>query len=153
METGVEMPRDTATDAVRSFEPSRRYSYRTRTRQGKERLLTFDSLDQRTAAYSGALQLVAALTADVGGDPTAAELQLIQRAALTGAIANDFETRWIAGEVIPLSDYLACCNVQRRELMALGLERRARPINGVMRPHQASPLRTDLASTDVGLSP
>jgi glutathione S-transferase len=128
----------------------RRYSHRTRTRQFKERLLTLNTLDRRSAAYGEAKQLIADLTADLGGDPTAAERQLIQRAAICGVIAGDFETRWIAGDAIPLADYLATCNVQRRELMSLGLERRARPVNGVIRPqHQGgSPMRADLADAE-----
>ena len=112
------------------------------TRNGKARLLTLDALDSRCAAAVAARQLIADLSADLGSDLTAAERQLAQRAALVGAILDDFETRWVAGEQICLSDYFVG---QRRALTALGLERRARPINGAaIRPRDVSPLRSDL---------
>ena len=41
---------------------------------------------------------------------------------------EDIEARWVTGEPIPLQDYLACINVQRRVLATLGLERLARDV-------------------------
>jgi hypothetical protein len=146
VEASVEIPRDTARVQQGG---GTKFTRRARTRQGKERLLTLDALDQRTAAAAAARQLIADLSADLGSDLTAGEQQLVQRVALVGAIVADFEARWVAGEQVALSDYLAACNVQRRLIATLGaLERVARPVNAV-RPHQASPLRTDLASSDV----
>ncbi len=104
---------------------------RPKTRQGKARLLTLSDLDGRTAAAREALQLVASIETDLGGDLTAGEQQLATRAALLGAIVSDFETRWVAGEQIPLSDYFAACNVQRRILATLGLQRRPKQIESV----------------------
>jgi hypothetical protein len=103
---------------------------RARTRQGKARLLTLGNLDARTAAAKEARDLIARLTADLGGDEqlSAGERQLVQRAALTGAIAADAEARWVAGQPVELGDYLQAVNVQRRVLATLGLQRRPRDV-------------------------
>jgi hypothetical protein len=103
---------------------------RARTRQGKSRLLTLDFLDARTAAARAARQLVDTLSADLGGAEqlSAGERQLVQRAAMCGAIVADFEARWVAGQPVPLSEYLSAVNVQRRVLATLGLQRRAKPV-------------------------
>jgi hypothetical protein len=101
-----------------------------RTRQGRARLLTLDQLDQRSAACAAARELIATLSADLGGEDqlSAGEKQLVQRAALTGAIVADFEARWVAGQPVELGDYLAAVNVQRRVLATLGLRRRPRDV-------------------------
>jgi len=103
---------------------------RSRTRQGKARLLTLECLDQRTAAYHAAVALIASLTSDLGGDDqlSAGERELIRRAALCGAILADFEARWVAGQEVALADYLSAVNVQRRVLATLGLRRRPRDV-------------------------
>jgi hypothetical protein len=103
---------------------------RSRTRQGKARLLTLGSLDARTAAARDARNLVTALSADLGGDDqlSAGERQLVTRAALVGAIVADFEARWVAGEPVAFADYFAACNVQRRILATLGLRRRPKEV-------------------------
>jgi hypothetical protein len=104
---------------------------RSRTRKGKARLLTLDVLDGRTAAYAAARRLVETLSTDLGGDDrlSEGERQLVTRAAMTGAIVADFEARWVAGEPVPLGDYLSAVNVQRRVLATLGLQRRARDVS------------------------
>jgi hypothetical protein len=101
-----------------------------RTRQGKLRLVTLDALDARTAAAQAARDLIATLSADLGGEDhlSAGEKQLVQRAALTGAIVADFEARWVAGQPVDLGDYLQAVNVQRRVLATLGLQRRQRDV-------------------------
>ena len=67
---------------------------------------------------------------DLGGDEllTAGERQLVQRAAMCGAIVADFEARWVAGQSVQLHEYLAAVNVQRRVLVTLGLRRRPRDV-------------------------
>jgi hypothetical protein len=79
----------------------------------------------------GARDLIDSMITDLGGEKklTAGALQLVQRAALLGAIVADFETRWIAGESVPLGEYFSACNVQRRILATLGLERRMADAN------------------------
>jgi hypothetical protein len=101
-----------------------------RTRQGKARLVTLDGLDARTAAAKAARHLIETLSSDMGGDDqlSVGQRQLVHRAALCGAIIADFEARWVAGQTIPLNEYLSAVNVQRRVLATLGLERRAKPV-------------------------
>jgi hypothetical protein len=101
---------------------------RSRTRQGKARLLTLDALDARTAAYAAATKLIDTLSRDLGEDLSEGERQLVTRVAMTGAIVADFEARWVAGEQIVLSDYLQACRTQCRLLALLGLARRPKDI-------------------------
>jgi hypothetical protein len=56
----------------------------------------------------------------------------VQRAALLSAQLEDFEVRWLQGEVVEFSDYLAAVNVQRRVLATLGLERRQRDAGALL---------------------
>jgi hypothetical protein len=92
----------------------------------KARLRTLSDLDGRTLAARRARDLVAALTADLGGDLSAAQGELVQRAGLLGAYLEDCEARWLGGDDVDLSTYLTACDRQRRVLTTLGLERRAR---------------------------
>ena len=118
---------------------------RSKTRKGKIRLLTLDSLDARTAAYASASKLIETLSVDMGGmdQLSEGEKQLITRAAMIGAIATDFEARWVAGQKVELSDYLQAVNAQRRVLATLvsGLPRRAKDIG----PSLGDLLRADHA--------
>ena len=101
---------------------------RPRTRAGKPRLRSLDELDSRTAAARKAQQMVSSLVSDLGGDPTTAERQIAQRAALLSAMLEDAEARWVTGETIDLSEYGFLANTQRRLLVTLGLDRRAKDI-------------------------
>ena len=92
----------------------------------KARLRTLSDLDGRTLAARRARDLVAALIADLGGDLSAAQGELVQRAGLLGAYLEDCEARWLGGDDVDLSTYLTACDRQRRVLTTLGLERRAR---------------------------
>jgi hypothetical protein len=101
---------------------------RTRTRRGKVRLITLDALDARTAAAHSVRELIATLSADLGGDLSAGEQQLVQRAAMIGAIVADCEARWAAGQQVELAEYFMAVNTQRRVLATLGLRRRPRDV-------------------------
>jgi len=96
-----------------------------RTRAGKRRLRTLDELDQRTAAYRRAQQLVSGLESDLGGPEqlSTAQREIAKHAALLGAQLEDLECRWISGEPISLGDYSTLVNTQRRSLVTVGLER------------------------------
>jgi len=111
-----------------SIAAPKRKSRQGQTRQGKHRLLTIDALDGRTAAAQAALKLIDSLSMSLGGELSAQQRQLVTRAALTGAIVADFEARWVAGEPVPLAEYLAAVNTQRRVLATLGIERQAKPM-------------------------
>jgi len=83
----------------------------------KLRLLTLDPLDHRTAAANRCRDLIAAIELDLGGRDrlSTGERQIIQRAAITGAVLEDIEARWLAGEPIDPALY-ALGNAQRRLL-------------------------------------
>jgi hypothetical protein len=97
---------------------------------GKARLLTLDALDGRTVAARAARDLARSITADLGGDDnvSAAQAELVRRAALLGAYLEDAEARWLAGDDVDVPAWLSAVDRQRRTLMALGLERKARPV-------------------------
>lgn len=123
-----EMPAE-VTPAKRTRISGQLSSKRRKTRKGKLRLLTLDLLDARTAAYAGARKSIERLSVDMGGDDrlSEGEKQLIQHAAIIGAIATDFETCWVAGQPcvvagqkIEFSDYLQAAKTQCRLLVAAG---------------------------------
>jgi hypothetical protein len=62
---------------------------------------------------------------DLGGSDrlTSGQRQLVQRAAVLGALIEDCEARWAGGATIEIGDYLSAVNVQRRVLSTLGLRR------------------------------
>ena len=105
----------------------------TRTRNGKVRLQSIDQLDGRTQSSRHTLQNIASLTNDAGGVENISEgtRQLIQRAAVLGALTADCEVRWIAGEKINIDAYLAAVNTLKRVLCAIGLARRPRDVTTV----------------------
>jgi hypothetical protein len=66
---------------------------------------------------------------------SAAERQIVQRAAVLGAMAADAETRWLKGEPIDLAGYCTLVNAQQRALLAVGLQRRARDVTPSLREY------------------
>jgi hypothetical protein len=97
---------------------------------GKVRLITLADLDGRTAAARRARDLVAGIEADLGGGNhlSVAERQLVQRAAVLGAIIESQEAAWLSGQQVDVAEHLAAINAQRRVLATIGLERRARDV-------------------------
>jgi hypothetical protein len=73
---------------------------------------------------------MADIESDLGGrdELSTAELQLIQRAAITGAILEDMEAAWLAGGQIDAATYTALGNAQRRYLETVGLKRTPRDV-------------------------
>jgi hypothetical protein len=100
---------------------------------GKARLLTLDGLDRRTAAYRTTRKLIDEIEGDLGGADrlTTGERQLVQRAAVLGAVLTDTESRWIEGEPIDTTAYCTVINAQRRLFETIGLERRTRDVSGL----------------------
>ena len=92
---------------------------------GKARLLSLADIDRRTAAYRKTCELISSIEADAGGHErlTTAERQIIQRAAMTGAMIEDLEARWLAGEAIDPALYATLGNAQRRLFETVGLRR------------------------------
>ena len=106
----------------------------------KVRLLTLDSLDGRTASARLVRDLVATFASDLGGEDHLTEgvRQLVQRAAVLGAMIEDNEARWITGDKFDVPEYLAAINAQRRVLATIGLERRTRDVTPDLRNYIAS---------------
>jgi hypothetical protein len=92
-------------------------------------------LDGRSTAYRRTCELIAAVEADLGGADrlSTGERQIVQRAALTGALAEDLEARWLAGEDIDPGAYSALANSKRRLFEAIGLQRRAKDVTLALR--------------------
>ena len=110
--------------------PKRRRHWRP---SGKTRLRTLDELDGRTHAAQHAKELVSRLVVDLGGSQqvTVGRHELIKRAAVLGALIEDCEVRWLRKEPVEINDYLAAINAQRRVLVSIGLERRARDVTSL----------------------
>ena len=100
------------------------------TRPLKTKLATLSELDGRTAAARAVRDMMADIESDLGGraELSTAELQLIQRAAITGAILEDMEAAWLAGGQIDAPTYVALGNAQRRYLETVGLKRAPRDV-------------------------
>jgi hypothetical protein len=97
---------------------------------GKVRLLTLDQLDGRTRAAQLVSQTISAVISDLGGDEhvSIAERQIVQRAALTGAMLTDLGVRWLSGGAVDPGLYATLANTERRLLETVGLRRRLRDI-------------------------
>jgi hypothetical protein len=81
-------------------------------------------LDRRTTAYKETRRLIDELENELG-PLSIAERQLVQRAAVLGAVLTDAESRWIEGQPIDATAYCTIVNAQRRVLETIGLRRRA----------------------------
>jgi hypothetical protein len=97
----------------------------------KTRLLTLNSLDKRTLAYRRTAELISQLETDAGSDPSVAQKLLIQRAALTAAMIEHEETKWLSGGVVDPTIHATLSNSLRRLLESIspGLERRQRDVS------------------------
>ena len=82
----------------------------------KTRLLTLNSLDKRTLAYRRTAELISQLETDAGSDPSVAQKLLIQRAALTAAMIEHEETKWLSGGVVDPTVHATLTNSLRRLL-------------------------------------
>jgi hypothetical protein len=93
------------------------------------RLLTLDHIDGRCRAAKRTRELIAALELEAGGAAalTASEREMVKRAAITGALIEDLEARWIAGETIDPLVLATLGNAMRRMLTAVGLKRALSP--------------------------
>src|SRR6516164_2071066 len=111
----------------------------------KVRLLSLHDLDRRTAAYQRTVALIDAIEADAGGHDqlTTGQRQIIQRIALTCALAEHLEARWLSGEEIDPTIYCTLANAQKRLLELVGLRRLPRDVTpsltDYLRSHNAAP--------------
>jgi hypothetical protein len=96
----------------------------------KHRLLALQDFDKRTLAYTETKKLITAIESDLGGADqlSAAERQIVQHAAVVGAMLADFEVRYLAGKRIDTSEYGFLVGVQHRLFSLVGLRRRSKDI-------------------------
>ena len=94
------------------------------------RLQTLDDLDGRTRAARHALELRDGFLRDLGGADraTVAQCEMAQRASILGAMLEDDDARWLAGQPINRQEYCTLANAQRRIVCDLGLERKQRDV-------------------------
>jgi hypothetical protein len=102
-------------------------------RTGKVVLKTLDHLDGRTLAARRAHELIRAISRDLTGEDNSNQLsegtrQLVQRAAMLGAMVESNEACWLSGDTVDLALYFSALNNQRRILVTLGLDRRAKDV-------------------------
>lgn len=107
---------------------------------GKVTLRSLADIDGRTLAARTAKALVAELESDAGGADrlSAGERALIVRAAITGAMCEDAETRWLTGHPIDVAAYTALTNNLRRLLTTVGLKRQPRNVTPDLRDYLAA---------------
>ena len=107
---------------------------------GRSKLLTLAALDRRTTAYRRVGDLIAGIESDLGGADglSIAERQIVQRAAMLGAQAEDLEARWLAGEPVDPGAYCSIINCQRRLFETVGIQRRQREIVPDLKSYLAS---------------
>ena len=100
-------------------------------RSGKTRLLSLADIDRRTRAYQRTAELIASVESDLGGSAhlSTGERQIVQRAAVTGALIEDLEARWLRGDEIDPATYCTLSNAQRRLFETVGLKRVARDVS------------------------
>jgi len=96
-------------------------------RLARLRLRTVHDLDKRTRSYKRAMAVVAELTQAMGGNPTPAQHQAIEQAAMLAAIADDLVARQIAGLSVNLDEALRAGNAARRAARAV-LAMRPEPV-------------------------
>ncbi|WP_189524093.1 hypothetical protein [Mesorhizobium sp. M8A.F.Ca.ET.165.01.1.1] len=96
----------------------------------KARLRTLADLDRRTAAAKATFELRNSIASDLGGIDrlSAMQRELVDGAALLGAMIKDLGANYLSGDPVDLSEFMALTNAQRRLLADIGLERKAHDI-------------------------
>jgi hypothetical protein len=91
--------------------------------QPKARLLTLGHLDRRTRASRRAAALAEAFAAEIGGQITDSLRIRIETAAALSVIAEDAQTRRLAGDSsISLDDLVRAVSAARRALRDIGIK-------------------------------
>jgi hypothetical protein len=75
--------------------------------------------------------LIEAIESDCGGSDqlSTGQRAIVQRIALTCALSEDLETRWLSGQAMDPQTYTMLANCQRRLLETVGLRRVPRELN------------------------
>jgi hypothetical protein len=87
-------------------------------KSAKTRLISLQDLDRRTAAYRQVSSLAAAIEADLGGDLSKAQREVVEAAALLGAVWRDLAAHWFAGDAVDPGQLVAVAAAQRKHLWA-----------------------------------
>jgi len=117
----------------------------------KVQLKTLEDLDGRTGAAQKATRMRDAILADLGGAENLSTLEQRQalHAALDAAILEDMHTRWLAGQQVSITEMVTVSNCFNRTAAALGVGRRAKPIDWAQ---YAKPEKVDEISSTSPLS-
>ncbi|MCX2721972.1 hypothetical protein [Roseibium salinum] len=91
--------------------------------------LFVEGLDGRSALARRYRDLVGEFTADLGGDPSEAQKQLIRRAASLSTWCEAQEVKLANGDEIEIGPLTTAANSLRRILQDIGIERKIRTIN------------------------
>ena len=87
-----------------------------------------EGLDGRSALARRYRDLLATFTADMGGDPSEAQKQLIRRAASLSVWCEAVEVRLANGEDVDIGQLTTASNSLRRILQDIGLERSSKDV-------------------------
>lgn len=100
---------------------------------GKAKLMTLDDMDGRTRAAQAVKATIDSLAADLGGEESlsTAEMAIIRRAAVCGAMAESIAVQWLTGEAVDPGTFSALSNNERRLLETVGLKRRPRDVTNL----------------------
>lgn len=103
------------------------------------RLLTLTALDGRTVAARRAAALTETFAAEFGAELTPAQRIRVETAAALSAIAEDAQTRRLAGDAsITLDDLVRAVSAARRAVRDLGLDRKRPPSGPTLSEYLAS---------------
>jgi hypothetical protein len=96
----------------------------------QRQLLMKHGIDKRSPAYLETKKLITAIEADLGGaeELSAAERQIVQHAAVVGAMITDMEIKYLGGQAIDTSEYGFLVGVQHRLFSLIGLRRRPKDV-------------------------
>jgi hypothetical protein len=94
-------------------------------------------VDQRSATFRRYRDILASLCADMGGDPSEAQMQIARRAASLSVWCEAADTAAVNGQPFDIAAYTTASNSLRRLLVDLGLERRARNVTPTLRDYIA----------------
>ena len=107
-----------------------------RSRIGNGKALLPD-VDGRSAAMRRYKEILAQLTADMGGDPSEAQTMIARRAATLAVWCEAAEADMANGGALDIAAFSTATNTLRRLLCDLGLERRMKDVTPSLRQYLA----------------
>lgn len=95
-------------------------------------------VDGRSAVFRRYRDILASLIADMGGDPSEAQLQIARRASSLAVWCEEQDAIAANGTSLDIAAYTTASNTLRRLLADLGLERRARDVTPTLNEYMAA---------------